>query len=258
MLKKILSMFLPAALALASVACLVEGGDTSSGGGGDGGSGGAVTCERPTAIDGVAPVLAAYIACVEAADGPEIVEPLIGPAREASADPEVEAARAGHAIDNLVRGHLAPFVAAAGVPASDWLDTLPAGELSPAEAYAAALSAQRLATWLRAALPLDEAPWVTAYEAIAAQRHAAIHAVVGRPNEWYASPVVHQATWDLALVAGFSAGQEAWDAAPKDTPAEIEAAVGAAVQALLGENAGTFAGVRANAVAEIQVLTAME
>lgn len=256
MLKKILSLVLPVAVSLASVACLVEDGSSSSGGGDDG-SGGSASCEQPTAIEGVAPVLAAYIACVEAADGPELVEPLIAPAQEASTDPDVEERRAAHAIDNLVRGHLAPFVAGAGIQASDWLDTLPAGELSPAEAYAAALSAQRLATELRAELPLGEAPWVAAYEAIAAQRHAAIHAVVGRPAGWYASPVVHQATWDLALVAGFAAGQEAWESAPKSTPAEIEAAVGAAVQALLAENAPTFAAIRQNAVAEIQALTAM-
>lgn len=255
MLKKILSLVLPVSLSLASVACLVDSDPSPSG---EGGSGGVAACEQPTAIDGVAPVLAAYIACVEAADGPEIVEPLIDPAREASADPGVEAARAAHALDQLVRGHLAPFVAGAGVPASDWLDTLPEGELSPAEAYAAALSAQRLATELRAALPLDEAPWVPAYEAIAAQRHEAIHAVVGRPAGWYASPIVHQATWDLALVAGFEAAQSAWEAAPKDDATEVEAAVGAAVQALLVANAGTFAEIRANAVAEAQALTAME
>lgn len=255
MLKKV-SMFLPMlVLVLGSAACLVEGDPSSSGEGGDGGG---AACVQPTAIEDVAPVLAAYLACVEAADGPEIVESLIEPARNGATDPEVEVARARHAVDNLIRGHLAPFVAGAGVPASSWLDTLPEGELSPAEAYAAALSAQRLTGELRAALPIEDAPWVAAYEAIAAQRHAAIHAVVGRPSGWYASPVAHQATWDLALVAGFSAGQDAWTAAPKSTSEEAEAAVGAAVQALLAANAGTFATIRANAIAEADVLIAME
>jgi hypothetical protein len=225
---------------------------------GAGGAGGSSACEPVTAIEDVPPVLAAYIACLEAADGPEIVADLIEPARSASADPDVERARATHAIDNLIRGHLVPFVAAAGVPASDWLDSLPAGELSPEQAYQAAREAYVLIRALRDALPLADASWVAAYDAIAAERHAAVHAVTGRPVEWFGSATAHDATWDAALVAGFDAAQEAWDAAPKGTPAEVESAVGAAVQALLVANAATFATIRENAVTEAQTLTTME
>ncbi len=258
MLKKIVSFVLSlAVVVVGSAACIMDDGSSSSGSGGSGGET-PIACEPVTAIEEVPPALAAYIACLEAADGPEIVADLIEPARDASADPEVESRRAGHAVDNLIRGHLAPFVAAAGVPGSDWLDTLPAGELSPEQAYQAARDAFLLVRARRDALPLADAPWVAAYDQIAAERHAAVHAVVGRPVQWFASATAHDTTWDAALVAGFVVAQQAYEEAPKGTPEEAQMAVGAAVQALLVENGATFVAIRANAVAEAQTLTAME
>lgn len=255
MLKKIVLLALSFSMIVGSAACVGSGESQSGDVGSDGDD---AACEQPTAIEGVAPVLAAYIACLEAADGPEIVADLVEPARDASADSDVERRRTAHAIDNLIRGHLAPFVSAAGVSDTDWLDTLPGGDLSPEQAYQAAREAYVLVRTLRDALPLADAPWVAAYDQIASERHAAIHAVVGRPVEWFASATAHDATWDAALIAGFGAGQEAWEAAPKGTPAEIEAAIGSAAQALLVANGETFATIRANAVAEAQTLTAME
>lgn len=248
-----LKMIAPVLALLLLAAC--DGSD------GDGSAGGAPPETTFNACDaaypGVPRVVAAYLKRIERAHGgPELTDPLLADARAAVDDPEVELARELHAGDHLIRGYLAPFVEIAGVAPADWLDMLPGGELTAEQVSEAGARALVLVRGLRAGLPAT--PWVAAYDAIASERHAAIHyGIPGVPSGWYGSDSVFRVSWDAALVAGFQAGEDAWQAAPKNTEEEQRAAMGAAIQATLGANADVFAQSVASTIAEARALIAM-
>lgn len=211
-----------------------------------------------SAYPGVPRVVAAYLKRIERAKGgPEVTDPLLASARAAVDTPEVEQARERHAGDYLIRGYLAPFMELAGVAPAEWLYTLPDGELTAEQVSEAGARALVLLHELRAGLP--SAFWLGGYDAFAGKTHAAIlNGIPGVPSGWYGADTVFRATWDAALIAGFQAGEAAWQYAPKRTVDEQQAAVSVAIQVTLRESAAFFVRSEASTLAEARALIAMQ
>jgi hypothetical protein len=201
----------------------------------------------------VSPVIGAFITRVYRAHG-DVAErdALLAKAANSAREEAVEQARAAHAIDFLVRGYLATWVSAAGMPASSWHDLLPAGRLSPEQASVAAQQALRLVSTKRDTL--GAAPWDAAWDAGVATAHAAIvDNIPGLPQGWYAASDVFSTSFQAAYVVGQAAGTTAFSAALPD----IAKASAAAVNAVFVVNVATGDAVRAATNAELDTLIAM-
>lgn len=210
--------------------------------------------ETPPYPHQTSPVIGAFITRIYRAHGdPAERDALMAKAAGSARAETVEDARAGHAIDFLVRGYLEPWITAAGVPTTSWGDLLPAGELTPEQASVAAQRALHLVSTKRDTL--GPAPWDGAWDAGAAAQHAAIiDNIQGLPQGWYAATDAFAASFQAAYVVGQAAGTAAYVAAGPDPVQANEAALGAVLMA----NAPTGDAARAATTAEVEALLAIQ
>jgi hypothetical protein len=218
-----------------------------------GGEGGASCTPAAAYPNEVSPVIGAFITRVyRAHQDPAERDALLAKAAGSAASETVEAARAQHAVDFLIRGYLAPWVTAAGVQMSAWQATLPATQLTYEEASVAAQRALHLISIRRDALV--SAPWDGAWDAGASVQHALIvDNIPGVPQGWYAATDVFTASFQAAYVVGQGAGTAAFQA-----ESDPQKAIAAAVGAVLAANGSTGAAVRAATTAEVDALLAIK
>jgi len=218
------------------------------------GAGGAPCADEAPYPNDVSPVIGAFITRIYRAHGdPAERDTLFAKAASSARSDAVETARAQHAVDFLVRGYLAPWVAAAGIPTTSWVDLLPAGELGSEQASVAAQRALVLVSTKRDTL--GTTAWDGAWDGGAAAQHAAIiDNIPGLPQGWYAATDVFSASFQAAYVVGQGAGTAAYTAAGPDPTKATEAAIGA----VLAANAQTGGVVRAATAAEVDTLLAIQ